>query len=247
MITDTIYLVSTIGLAILLLASIIVLLFLWKNQEQLKEENLRLKTKYEEIEKKYTGVHAEQLRYKLNPHLFRNALNAIQSHAYQSYYALDKLSGVLDYILYDTDGRLVTIKEEIAFARNFIEINRLKTSPLFDIRIKNRIDEGDPRCNQAVIAPLTFINPIENAFKHADLQSDNAFISVSFSFENDSWFVLQVANKINDLPVPLNTKGGLGNTIYLDQLSSVYGEGGYSCKESINNGIFITELRIKIL
>lgn len=243
---NTVYWIFTIGLAILLLTAIIVLLFLWKNQGQLREENRKLRMSYDEIEKKYTGVHAEQLRYKLNPHLFRNALNAIQSHAYQSYYALDKLSGVLDYILYDTDGRLVTVKEEIEFARNFIEINRLKTSPLFDIRIKNKINEGDPRCHQAVIAPLSFINPIENAFKHADLQSDNAFISVSFSFENDSWFVLQVANKTNDLPPSLNTRGGLGNDIYLDRLSSVYGVEGYSCKESINNGIFITELRIKI-
>lgn len=225
----TVYLVFTIGLAASSLIALIVILFLWKNQGQLKEENLKLKSRYEEIQKKYTGIQAEQLRYKLNPHLFRNTLNAIQSHAYQSYYALDKLSSVLDYILYDTESRLVTIKEEIEFTKNFIEINRLKTSPLFDIRIKNKIDESDPRCSHAIIAPLSFINPIENAFKHADLQSDNAFISVSFSFEN-AWFVLQVANKTNDLPIPLTTKGGLGNDIYLHRLSSVYGEERYSCK-----------------
>ncbi|WP_166670782.1 sensor histidine kinase [Olivibacter sp. XZL3] len=243
----TVYLVFTIGLAAMLLAAVIVILFLWKSQGQIKEENLKLKTKYEEIQKKYTGAQAEQLPYKLNPHLFRNALNAIQSHAYQSYYALDKLSGVLDYILYDADGRLVSIKEEIAFARNFIEINRLKASPLFDIRVKDKIDENDPRCHRDIIAPLSFINPIENAFKHADLQSDNAFISVSFFFENDSWFVLQVANKTNEQPSRFNTRGGLGNDIYLNRLSSVYGEGAYSCAESVNNGIFITELRIKVL
>lgn len=84
--------------------------------------------------------------YKLDPHLLKNALNAIQSHAYQSYHALDKLSNVLDYILYETDGTFVKLKDEIAFAQNLIEINKLKISPLFDLHIRKKLAPKLEKC-----------------------------------------------------------------------------------------------------
>lgn len=243
----SIFVMYTIGLIMLLLTALVVLLFLWKSQAQLKAELIKLKRANQEKEQNYATIYADQLKYKLNPHLFKNALNAIQSHAYQSYYALDKLSEVLDYILYDTDGRMMTVKEEVDFARNFIEINRLKTSPLFDIRVKNKISEDDRRYHLPLMAPLTFINPIENAFKHADLQSDNAFISITFSFENDQWLVLQVANKLNERVSDANQKGGLGNEIYLNRLSTIYGRENFLCRESVHQDVFITELKVKLL
>ena len=88
------------------------------------------------MENKINSVELEDLKYKINPHLFKNILNSIQSHAYQTYFSLDKLSNVLDYILYETDKRFVSVKEELHFALNLIEINKLKLSPLFDIKIK---------------------------------------------------------------------------------------------------------------
>ncbi|MBD1434834.1 histidine kinase [Sphingobacterium sp. DN00404] len=104
--------------------------------------------------------------YKLDPHLLKNALNAIQSHAYHSYHSLDKLSNVLDYILYESDDKFVELKDEVSFAQNLIEINRLKVSPLFDLHMRVKIA---PEAGDLMIAPFMTINPIENAFKHADL------------------------------------------------------------------------------
>lgn len=185
----------------------------------------------------------DSFRYKLNPHLLKNALNAIQSHAYQSYYALDKLSNVLDYILYESDGGYVLLKDELQFAFNLIEINRLKTSPLFDLHIRNKIDADKPLFRKLKIAPFITINPIENAFKHADLQSDDAFISVIFDLSDD-WFFLSVSNKIPAGSMH-QQKGGIGNKAFEDRLQTLYGT-TFELKEESDGNVYTTHLKIKL-
>ncbi|WP_028298405.1 sensor histidine kinase [Olivibacter sitiensis] len=233
-------------LGVLLFVALALLIFLWRQFSQLKHDKQHLQAKYKELEQKTTGLDADQLRYKLNPHLFRNALNAIQSHAYQSYYALDKLSNVLDYILYDSDNRMVSLAEEINFAKSLVEINKLKTSPLFDIRFKNKIREDETIYHEMMIAPFSCANPIENAFKHADIQSDDAFISIVFSIEDDNWFQLYVANKIPRGKKEQKNKGGLGNVMFKNRLKAIYGIDGFSLIETINNEVYISQLKIKL-
>src|SRR5690606_54103 len=95
-------------------------------------------SKFQQLEAKINQVELQSLESKLNPHLFKNILNSIQSHAYQTYFALDKLANVLDYILYESRNKFVTPKEEIDFALNLIEINKIKVSPLFELKVKTK-------------------------------------------------------------------------------------------------------------
>ena len=113
-------------------------------------------SKFYTLEAKVNTLQLETLESRLDPHLFKNILNSIQSHAYQTYFALDKLGNVLDYILYESKNRLVTPKEEIEFALNLIEINKIKVSPLFELKVKTKIDEADPLYQQRLLAPLYF-------------------------------------------------------------------------------------------
>lgn len=94
--------------------------------------------KFRELEGKINKLELQTLESKLNPHLFKNILNSIQSHAYQTYFALDKLANVLDYILYESRKKFVTPKDEIEFALNLIEINKIKISPLFQVGSENQ-------------------------------------------------------------------------------------------------------------
>src|SRR5690606_37865509 len=80
-------------------------------------------SKYRGLESNVQSLELEALESKLDPHLFKNILNSIQSHAYQTYFAIDKLSNVLDYILYESKKKFVSPKDEIDFAMNLIEIN----------------------------------------------------------------------------------------------------------------------------
>nr|WP_315397269.1 histidine kinase [uncultured Sphingobacterium sp.] len=179
--------------------------------------------------------------YKLDPHLLKNALNAIQSHAYQSYHALDKLSNVLDYILYETDGTFVKLKDEIAFAQNLIEINKLKISPLFDLHIRKKISA---EAGEMLIAPFMTINPIENAFKHADVQNENSFISVVFEVIDD-YFHLTVSNRVMQKQKIDSSLGGLGNKTFSKRLKNIYGT-EYSLNTEQKENIYTVTVKIKL-
>ena len=210
-----------------------------------EREKKELENQFKEIETKLDNIQLETIESKLNPHLFKNILNSIQAHAYQTYFAIDKLANVLDYILYDSHKKYVTPKEEIDFALSLIEINKIKLSPLFELKIKLKIHENEPLYTQTVMAPLVSIELIENAFKHADLQSSDAFISVTFSFI-DSVFSLTVANKIS-AKAPMNKEhSGIGEKSMAERLRIIYGE-NYKLEKFVEDNCYIAHLKINLL
>jgi sensor histidine kinase YesM len=134
-----------LGIGLILLVAIIYLIYkLTKSQKEKKEAE----SNFHQLESKINKLELQTLESKLNPHLFKNILNSIQSHAYQTYFALDKLANVLDYILYESRNKFVTPKEEIDFALNLIEINKIKVSPLFELKVKTKINESEPLLEQ---------------------------------------------------------------------------------------------------
>jgi LytS/YehU family sensor histidine kinase len=192
-------------------------------------------------------VHSSELssiRYKLNPHLFKNALNSIQSHAYQTYYSMDKLSGVLDYILYESDQPLVSLQEEMDFAANFIEINRLKLSPLFDLRIRNTINLEDERISKLKILPLITVDLIENAFKHTDFQRNESFISIHLEIA-DNTFILEVSNRISESTPMKKERSGLGIKNLEERLKIAYPD-AYELTLSNEKTVFHAQLKLKL-
>jgi LytS/YehU family sensor histidine kinase len=218
--------------------------YAYRLKKERKQKKI-IEDKYNELELKVNSLELESIKYKLNPHLFKNTLNSIQSHAYQTYYALDKLSNVLDFILYESDRHFVSLKEEIGFALSLIEINRLKISPLFDLRVKNKISDVNPFYEQELIAPLITIDLIENAFKHADLQSESAFISIVFELKDDI-FLLTVSNKINPRPAMKKHKSGFGKKSFEKRLSIIY-KNNYTLDQFVEDDIYISHLKINLL
>ena len=200
---------------------------------------------YRLLELKVNDLHLETLESRLNPHLFKNILNSIQSHAYQTYFALDKLANVLDYILYESQKKLVSPKEEIEFALNLIEINKIKVSPLFELKVKTRIDQAEPLYSQKLMAPLISVDLIENAFKHADLQSADAFISVFFEFR-DSHFYLTVSNKVSEKKALEKERSGIGATTLEQRLKIIYKD-HFKLERFKENDTYIAHLKIDLL
>ncbi len=229
-------------LVLLLLAIVIYLILRLINAER---KNTEVAHQFQLLEGKINTLQLETLESKLNPHLFKNILNSIQSHAYQTYFALDKLSNVLDYILYDSRNKYVTPKEEIEFALNLIEINKIKVSPLFELKIKSKIKESEPLYEQKFLAPLISIDLIENAFKHADLQSADAFISIVFEFK-ESTFYLTVSNKISNRSPMKKEKSGIGIDTLEKRLKIIYKD-NFKLDRFIEKDIYITHLKINLL
>ncbi len=226
----------------IIIASLVVVIFHYRNLNLKKE--LEWQTKFQELESKMHSMELQTINSKLNPHLFKNILNSIQSHAYQTYYSLDKLSNVLDFILYESDRKYVSLKEEVDFALNLIEINRLKLGPLFDLRIKNKISSEELE-GRLSIAPLLTIDLIENAFKHADIHSEDAFISIVFELKN-SQFSITVSNKISRKPFIQKTNSGIGKDSLKKRLEILY-PGNFTMDQFTENDVYIAHLKINLI
>lgn len=235
--TSTVIVYAAIGS--LVLALLLALWYLWKQSKRLTLQAKTIKCLQDSQRERLASLEAT-----LNPHLFKNVLNSIQSHAYQTYFALDKLANVLDYILYDSRQQFVSPKDEIGFMQNLIEINKIKLSPLFELHVKSKIDEHDKWYEESILAPLITIDLIENAFKHADIQSADSFIKVITEFQNGT-FSLTVANKVSEKPPLSKPKSGLGQRTLYERLQLIYGN--YATLErSQNEGQYIAHLKIRL-
>lgn len=234
----------SIALIILILTVVILAIafvrFVSKSKAQLEHQSNTIKQLQESQQKDQLQL----VESTLNPHLFKNILNSIQSHAYQTYFALDKLANVLDYILYDSRQKFVSAKEEINFALNLIEINKIKLSPLFELQVKTKIDELDEYYQNEAIAPLLTIDLIENAFKHADIQSQDSFIRIVIELQQGV-FTLSVVNKVSDRPPLAKPRSGIGSQTFDQRLQMLYGN-HYTLERTRKQDQYIAQLKVNL-
>jgi LytS/YehU family sensor histidine kinase len=233
-------------LILFLIALVICIVIIYNSnnhKKNLEQINQILQKENKEFLNRIHSLELENTKFRLNPHLFKNTLNSIQGYAFRTYQVLEKLGGVLDYILYDSNVSYISIKEELEFAQNFIELNKIKLSPIFDMRLRFIVNEANPFYNEPLLAPLISAYFIENAFKHGDLQSKDAFISIMFELKEDE-FDLTVSNKINKSPM-FSSKGGIGKENMKKRLEILYGNACH-LSYSIENDIHTAHLKIKL-
>ncbi|HSF52204.1 MAG TPA: histidine kinase, partial [Algoriphagus sp.] len=231
-------------LLLLLIGGGIGTIFLFKKLQKISGENRKSAELLSQLEQKTGSLRLETLESKLNPHLFKNILNSIQSHAYQTYFALDKLANVLDYILYESRQKFVSPKEEIDFALNLIEINKIKLSPLFELSVKTKIEENNPLYLSKILAPMISIDLIENAFKHADLQSGDSFIRIIIELKAGVFSIL-VTNKVSEKTSLFKANSGLGMES-LDQRLNILYKGHYTLERFKEGEVFLAQLKIDL-
>ena len=120
----------------------------------------------------------KNLKNQLNPHFLFNTLNNIYSliefNPDKARYAVESLSRMLRHVLYDNDQEIVPIEHEFAFMRSYIELMALRLTPSSTLEI-----DIPEKGNGIMIAPLLFINSVENAFKHGISTKKPSFIRIS--------------------------------------------------------------------
>ncbi|MEQ9090297.1 MAG: histidine kinase [Balneola sp.] len=123
------------------------------------------------------------LRSQINPHFFFNTLNNLYSLVvHQSDKAPEvilKLSDMMRYTIYEGKKDKVSLKEEIEYLQGYIDLHKIRYQKEVEIRFETT-EETDLQ-----VAPLLFIVPLENAFKHGvESLRDGAFINVSIKADN---------------------------------------------------------------
>ncbi|WP_296260474.1 histidine kinase [uncultured Phocaeicola sp.] len=196
---DAAGLIFTTGLSVAIRMSI-----RWSQAESERREAVRSRTEAE----------LKNLRNQLNPHFLLNTLNNIYAliafYTEKAQQAVQELSKLLRYVLYDNQQLFVPLSKEIDFIRNYIELMRIRVSPQVDIQTTFDIKPE----SQTPIAPLIFISLIENAFKHGISPTEPSFINIAIT-ETEKEICCTIRN--SNYPKTRADKSGSG--IGLEQVS----------------------------
>lgn len=135
------------------------------------------------------------LKAQLQPHFFFNTLNNIYALALKQSKdtapLVAKLSEMMRYILYQSDQEQVLLKDEIAFVRNYVEVEqiRYRNAIAIDLEVQG-ID------NSSTIGPLLLLPFIENAFKHGiEDEQDKGFVTIVICQTEDE-LLMEISNSI---------------------------------------------------
>ncbi len=105
------------------------------------------------------------LKNQLNPHFIFNTLNNLYSLTLSKSelapVVIEKLSDILDYMLYRCSDPFVSIQREIKLIENYIALEKIRYGERLSVELNNSVDED------RLIAPLMLLNLVENACKHS--------------------------------------------------------------------------------
>jgi two-component system, LytTR family, sensor kinase len=107
------------------------------------------------------------LKSQINPHFLFNTLNNLFSMAQKKDNeeladGISKLSGMMRYMLYDSNAESVSLNTEITYLEEFITLNKLRYT---GEEVKVQFSYPSP-ASSVSITPMLFIPFVENAFKH---------------------------------------------------------------------------------
>lgn len=137
-----------------------------------------------ELEQQNLKQQLDYLKYQINPHFFMNTLNNIhalvdldQEKAKRSIVELSKL---MRYMLYEGNGSLVSLAQELDFITQYISLMKLRYSDKVEI-----VSQMPETTFGIHIPPLLLITFIENAFKHGVSYQQQSFIHIAMNVSED--------------------------------------------------------------
>lgn len=191
----------TFGASVALIVVLAFHVIYFYNKDQKK------KVKESQIVAKTESAKFESLKNQLDPHFLFNSLNVLTSligeNPGQAEKFTTKLSKVYRYVLEQKDKDLISLSEELAFARSYMQLLQMRFEEAIEYKIPERVSQ-----DEAKIVPLSLQLLLENAVKHNVITSQNP-LKIEI-FEENGYLVVQ--NNINPKKsLEKSTKVGLRN------------------------------------
>lgn len=186
------------------------------------------------LEKQSLRFELEMLRSQLNHHFLFNTLNNIDALIFKdpekASDALIALSGILRYMLYDTNNEKVPLENEIRNIHHIIQLEQLRvTTPGYSkLNVEGSGEVG-------MVPPLLFVSFVENAYKHSRYLGKLPVIEINFTLK-DSKLIFTCINSAEEKLQKPGVPGSLGLINIRRRLELLYGgdcklEAGFSGSE----------------
>ncbi len=198
----------------------------------------------QEEKRKASEAELTWLKHQLNPHFLFNTLNNISSLTQidpdKAQESIGELSDTLRYALYDTDTDKVPLAGEVAFMNNYIHLMQLRCNELTEVTTDWNLPAGDVK-----IAPLLFISPIENAFKHGVNARMKSFVHIGLHPDGKD-LVFTCENSLFEKTGEDHIGSGIGMENLKRRLELIYPE-SYSYEHDEKDGAYQVRIVLKNL
>lgn len=211
------------------------------SKEWIKNELLR-----KQLESYQLTTEIKFLKSQINPHFLFNTLNNLFSMAQEKGNdeladGISKLSGMMRYMIYESNAETVPLKKEIEYIKSCIALNKLRYADdeaLVNFKYAEQVPD-------AFIAPMLFIPFIENAFKHGVLINNTSPIDTSIAV-NDKLLLFTCENKNYSFVKKMeNDKSGIGLENVKRRLELMY-PGKHELLIKSDENLFRVELKINL-
>ena len=178
-----------------------------EDQERLQRQNIQAEMYY--------------LKHQINPHFLMNTLNNIHAlidiDMESAKRTVIHLSDMMRHVVYGTSDDAISLKQDIEFIKNYIELMRIRYTEDVDISFSYPEDVS----SRIKLPPLILIVFVENAFKHGVSYNHSSFIRIAVDCSEEGI----VANFENSyFPQQGAHKQGIGLENVRKRLDLIYGE-----------------------
>lgn len=183
-----------------------------KKAKALREEKLEAELKF--------------LKAQIHPHFLFNTLNNLYSltlkHSPDAPEVVLRLSGLMNYMLYDASSKMVSLPKEIESIHDYIALERIRYGKSLDLFF-----EVSGETEAARVAPMLLLPFVENSFKHGvSDEVEDKWIAVNLSVR-EGILHFKVENsrtrKSGDAR-PMEYTGGIGLKNVMRRLELIYPE-----------------------
>ena len=198
------------------LGGLFIFLKLYKDQQQKQKDFFAL-------QKENINAEIQLFKAQVHPHFLFNTLNNIYAftlnHSPIAGELVQKLYGMMYYMMYECNDPLVSLEKEIQILKNYSDLEKVRYGSRLDFTMDISGNSDDKK-----IAPLLMIPFLENCFKHGTSQTlINPWIKLNIRIsENRLFFTL-----VNSQPTekkPQTAKKGIGLTNIKKRLGLIYGQ-----------------------
>lgn len=207
-------------------------------QKNIEDEQLRKERQAENLKTELSF-----LRSQVSPHFLFNTLNNLVSLARKKSDLLEpsllKLSGLLQYMLYESDQEKISIHKEIEYLDNYIDLQKLRFGA--DVKVVFR-RELSPTSSVEVV-PMILIPFVENAFKHGAVLVSNPEINIQLILTKER-LQFRVMNRYRSEAEEKDKVSGIGLANVRRRLNLLYPD--YELHIDTSNNFHIVNLLIKL-
>ncbi|WP_435354302.1 two-component regulator propeller domain-containing protein [Emticicia sp. SJ17W-69] len=160
-------------LCFLAIVGIVFAFFRYRTNQRKQIHHLQIQST--RLAKDKTEIQYQNLINHLNPHFLFNSLTSLNglilSEPDVASDFLQKLSKIYRYILQNKENEVVSLEQELAFVKNYIDLQKSRFEDGLQVNIN--IDED---YLSSGIVPVTLQNLFENAIKHNTVEEDKPLI-----------------------------------------------------------------------